>query len=52
MVGGLRKKISFALLALDATAYGAVPCTEPRVRREWRSISETERKEWIDGVKV
>ena len=39
------------LLAFVATVY-AGGCKEPRVRREWRSISEAEREEWIAAVKV
>jgi len=50
MVGSLKKNALLAFLAFAVTAY-ATPCAKPRVRREWRSISEVERKEWLDAVK-
>jgi len=38
------------LLAFIATV-DATGCTNPRVRREWRSLSETERGDWLAAVK-
>jgi len=43
------------LLTFITAAYAGGPgrrCENPRVRREWRSISETERAEWLTAVKV
>lgn len=52
MAIGLTKQICLALfLSLIATSQ-ALQCEHPRVRREWRSISEIEREEWIAAVKV
>ena len=54
MAVGLVKNAFLALLLVFiTTAYaGAGGCENPSVRREWRSISEAERKEWVDAVKV
>ena len=46
------KGIFLVLLLASLTTVYAACCAEPRVRREWRSISETERKEWLAAVKV
>ena len=52
MATGLAKNVFLALLfTFIPTAYAA-RCAEPRVRREWRSISEAEREEWVAAVKV
>ena len=48
----LAKNVSLALLlAFVATTY-ATHCAKPRVRREWRSLSEAERAEWLAAVNV
>ena len=52
MVVSLAKNVFFALLLTFITTVHAVPCAKPRVRREWRSISEAEREEWVAAVKV
>jgi len=53
MVVGLAKNVFLALLlTFITTAYANHQCAKPRVRREWRSISEAERKAWVDAVKV
>ena len=52
MAVSLRKNLFLALLLTVITAVYASPCVDPRVRREWRSISEHERQEWIAAVKV
>jgi len=36
---------------VSGAAVGAT-CTNPKVRKEWRSISSDERAAWIDGIKV
>ena len=46
------KNVFLALLLTFTTATYAARCAEPRVRREWRSIPEAEREEWISAVKV
>ena len=51
MVASLTKYMCLALLFLT-TATQARHCANPRVRREWRSISEAEREEWVAAVKV
>jgi len=52
MAVGLAKNVFLALLlTLITTAY-ATCCEKPRIRREWRSISEAERRRWVDAVKV
>lgn len=52
MAAGLAKHVCFALILSFITTALSRPCEKPRVRREWRSISETEREEWIAAVKV
>ena len=52
MVVSLVKNVFLALLLASITTVHAVPCSEPRIRREWRSISEAEREEWVAAVKV
>ena len=52
MAVSLAKNVFLALLLALITTVHAVPCSEPRVRREWRSISEAEREEWVAAVKV
>lgn len=37
--------------SVSGAAVGAT-CTNPKVRKEWRSISSDERAAWIDGIKV
>lgn len=56
---GFTKQIVLALLLTFFTAVQAAPapadkkgCGKPLVRREWRALSEGERKEWVDAVKV
>jgi len=52
MMMSLAKNVSLALLlAFVATTY-ATHCAKPRVRREWRSLSEAERAEWLAAVNV
>lgn len=52
------KNLCFALLLTFFTTVYAAPtvktsgCTNPLVRREWRALTDGERKEWIDAVKV
>jgi len=43
--------VCLALLAFVVTAHAVRPCAKPRVRREWRSISEAEREAWVAAVK-
>lgn len=52
MAVSLARRISLALILSLITTAHAHPCANPRVRREWRSISETEREEWVAAVKV
>ena len=52
MTISLGKNILLALLLTSVTIVYAAGCAEPRVRREWRSISESQREEWIAAVKV
>ena len=52
MAVSLAKNVFFALLLTFIATVHAVPCAKPRVRREWRSISEAEREEWVAAVKV
>lgn len=58
MAVGLSKNVFLVLLLAFFTAVHAAPtvkkggCTNPRVRREWRALSESERKDWVDAVKV
>lgn len=52
MAVGLIRHICLALLLSVLTAAQDRHCENPRVRREWRSISETEREEWVAAVKV
>jgi len=56
---GFTKNIFLALLLTFFTAVQAAPapadkkgCSKPLVRREWRALSEGERTEWVDAVKV
>lgn len=51
MSARLARTVFLALFAFITTVY-ADPCTAPRVRREWRSISDAERADWIAAVKV
>ena len=52
MAISLAKNVSLALLfAFIATTY-ATHCAKPRVRREWRTLSEAERAEWLAAVNV
>jgi len=51
MTASLTKGVFLALLLTFFTTVYAGHCEKPRVRREWRSISEGERKEWVDAVK-
>jgi len=55
MAVGLKNIYFVLLLTFFTTVYAASEtkgCEKPLVRREWRSLSEGERKEWIDAVKV
>ena len=52
MAVSLTKNTFLVLLLAFIATVRAAPCTEPRVRREWRSISEAEREEWVAAVKV
>ena len=52
MAFSLVKDVVLALLLTSVTSVYAAACKEPRVRREWRSLSEGERQEWIRAVKV
>ena len=51
MFANLAKSVSLALLLTFITTVDA-HCTKPRVRREWRSLSEAERGGWVAAVKV
>ena len=51
MFVNLVKSVSLALLLTFITTVDA-HCTKPRVRREWRSLSEAERGDWLAAVKV
>ena len=53
----VHKSLSLALAILWSTvcvlcSYGPSPCTEPKVRREWRAFSTKEKAEWIRAIKV
>ena len=52
ITASIAKGAFLALLLTFITAAYATSCAKPRVRREWRSISEAEREEWIAAVKV
>ena len=52
MTVSFSKGVFLALLLTFFTTVYAGHCKKPRVRREWRSISEDERKEWVNAVKV
>ena len=54
MAASLVKNVFLALLLTFITTTYAkqAHCAAPRVRREWRSISEAEREEWVAAVKV
>ena len=57
-MSSLSKNVFLALLLTFLTTVYAAPaakkggCENPLVRREWRALSEGERKEWADAVKV
>lgn len=40
------------LLAQSVVANDSPPCSNPSVRREWRSLPPEERAEWMAAVKV
>lgn len=56
MAVGLKNIYLALLFTFFTTVYAASEtkggCEKPLVRREFRSLSEGERKEWIDAVKV
>ena len=52
MAFSLFKNVVLALLLTSVTTVYAGACKNPRVRREWRALSEGERQEWIRAVKV
>ena len=52
MAISLTKNLLLALLLTFIATVHAGSCEKPHVRREWRSISEAEREEWIAAVKV
>jgi len=45
-------KLALAAATLLGQPAFAKPRCKPSVRREWRSLASSERKEWIDAVKV
>lgn len=45
--------VAFAVAsAVSATSYNTTCLVEPRVRKEWRDISDEERLKFINAVKV
>lgn len=48
---GIFQVLFFGLLVSAAVANNAT-CDNPKVRREWRKLSVSERKDWIDAVNV
>ena len=52
MAVGLAKSVSLVLLLLFVTTVHSTRCAKPRVRREWRSLSDADRKKWLAAVNV
>jgi hypothetical protein len=51
-MGGLLKLHLALAFLLVVIAAQAKRCSKPSVRREWETLSKTERAAWIDGIKV
>ena len=45
-------RVLFVGFLVSTAAASNVRCREPKVRREWRKLSPSERTEWIDAVNV
>jgi tyrosinase len=52
MLPQLRTLIPAVLLLSSIPVTYAATCTNPAVRKEWRSLTKAERTDWIDAVKV
>lgn len=44
--------VASTFLGQSVTAHYYKPCSNPAVRREWRSMPREERAEWMAAVKV
>ena len=52
LVSQLAKLVLAAAALAGPSVVAQKGCTNPSIRREWRSMSPQERAEWIDAVKV